>query len=93
MSTVNADETRLAGTYIEGEGGGYYGTPASRAAGDRRRTWMQPRNKGQMMEQRLAAHLPMGLFIIDVKTGKSTTILKSTDWLNHLEFSPTDPSC
>jgi oligogalacturonide lyase len=52
----------------------------------------QPANKGQMMEQRLAAHLPMGLFTIDVKTGEVKTILKSTDWLNHLEFSPTDPT-
>ena len=34
----------------------------------------------------------MGLFTIDVKTGEAKTILKSTDWLNHLEFSPTDPT-
>ena len=44
-----------------------------------------------MMEQRLAAHLPMALFVMDVKTGATKTILKSTDWLNHLLFSPTDP--
>ena len=44
------------------------------------------------MAQRLAAHLLMGLFIVDVKTGEARTILKSTDWLNHLEFSPTDPT-
>ena len=44
------------------------------------------------MEQRLAAHLPMALFTVNVKTGEVKTILKSTDWLNHLEFSPTDPT-
>ncbi len=49
-------------------------------------------NKGQMMEERLAAHLPMGIFIIDAKTGATRTILKGTDWYNHLEFSPTDPT-
>jgi oligogalacturonide lyase len=96
VSTVNADETLLAGTITMGQGGGYYGTqpPASteNRAGNQTIALEQPRNKGEMMEQRLAAHLPMELFIIDVKSGKLTTIHKSTDWLNHLEFSPTDPT-
>jgi oligogalacturonide lyase len=92
VSTVNADETALAGTIITGQGGGYYGTDRPAPTNNQQQTLVQPRNKGQMMEQRLAAHLPMELFIIDVKTGKSNTILKSTDWLNHLEFSPTDPT-
>lgn len=91
ISSVNADETLLAGTVITGEGGGYYGTQRPAPAGGQTQNLEQPRNKGQMMEQRLAAHLPMELFVIDVKTGRRTTILKSTDWLNHLEFSPTDP--
>jgi len=34
----------------------------------------------------------MGLFVISTKTGETSTILKSTDWLNHLLFSPTDPT-
>jgi oligogalacturonide lyase len=93
VATVNADETLLAGTVIDAEGGGYYGTerPAPPATGQTI-ALDQPRNKGQMMEQRLAAHLPMHMFIIDVRTGAQTTLLKSTDWLNHLEFSPTDPT-
>jgi oligogalacturonide lyase len=88
VSTVNADETLIAGTYIEGNGEDYNArnrTPEPQQLN-------QPVNKGQMMEQRLAAHLPMGMFIIDLKTGDVKTILKSTDWLNHLEFSPTDPT-
>jgi oligogalacturonide lyase len=88
IATVNADETLLAGTYTEGPPGQEYNAGAPIAP----QTLNQPRNKGQMMEQRLAAHLPMGLFIVDVKTGEVKTILKSTDWLNHLEFSPTDPT-
>src|SRR6201999_1589582 len=92
VSTVNADETLLAGTYIEGEGGGYYGTQRSAPAGNQTQNLEQSRSKGQMMEERPAAHLPMGLFVIDVKSGKLTTIHRSTDWLNHLEFSPTAPS-
>jgi len=87
IATVNADETLLAGTYTEGNGQEY---DANRPPAPQQLD--QPRNKGQMMEQRLAAHLPMGLFIVDVKTGEVKTIHKSTDWLNHLEFSPTDPT-
>src|ERR1051326_6156746 len=54
VTTVNADETLIAGTYIEGNGQDY---------GGRNRTQephqlTQPVNKGQMMEERLAAHLP-----------------------------------
>jgi oligogalacturonide lyase len=93
VSTVNADETLLAGTITEGQGGGIYGTQRPAAEGNNQTIALeQPRNKGQMMEQRLAAHLPMQLFVIDVKTGKLRTILKSTDWLNHLEFSPAHPN-
>ena len=88
LVTVNADETLLAGTYIEGDGQDYGGRNTS----PQPQQLDQPVNKGQMMEQRLAARLPMGLFTMDVKTGQVKTILKSTDWLNHLEFSPTDPT-
>src|SRR5205085_3134666 len=86
VATVNADETLLAGTYIEGDGQDYNNrTQAPQQL-------LQPLDKGQMMERRLAAHLPMALFTIDTRTGEQKTILKSTDWLNHLEFSPTDPA-
>jgi oligogalacturonide lyase len=88
VATVNADETLLAGTYTEGQSRNYYGGNRSQQGPQ---TLDQPRSKGQMMEERLAAHLPMGLFVVDTRTGQSKTILKSTDWLNHLEFSPTDP--
>jgi oligogalacturonide lyase len=89
VATVNADETLIAGTYTEGPGLEY--NQQSRASGEQQHPLEQPRNKGQMMEDRLAARLPMGLFVIDTKTGSTRTILKSTDWLNHLLFSPTDP--
>ncbi len=87
VATVNADETLLAGTYIEGEGQGYGGNPTQQT-----RTLEQPKGRGQMMEERLAARLPMGLFTVNVQTGEVKTIHKSNDWLNHLLFSPTDPT-
>ncbi len=87
VATVNADETLLAGTYTEGESQAPYTTGTQQP-----QQLVQPQNKGQMMEERLAARIPMGLFTINVKTGEVKTIHRSTDWLNHLEFSPTDPT-
>ncbi len=87
VATVNADETLLAGAYIVGDGPDYNANRSISA-----QTLEQPRNKGQMMEERLAAHLLMGLFTINIRTGEIKTIHGSTDWLNHLEFSPTDPT-
>ena len=81
VATVNADETLLAGTFADG-------TPPAAPAG---RGDNYP-GKGDMMEQRLAAHIPMRLFTLDIKTGEVRTIHRSTDWLNHLQFSPTDPA-
>jgi len=58
----------------------------------------QPFNKGEMMERRLAARLPLVLFTIRLepgphgeKPGDIRILLHSTDWVNHLLFSPTDP--
>jgi len=59
----------------------------------------QPMDKGLMMERRLAARLPLVLFTIRLepgpngeKPGAETVLLHSTDWVNHLLFSPTDPT-
>jgi oligogalacturonide lyase len=97
IASINADETLAAGTYIEGENGQDYGErrndgSAPAASLEQAHALEQPRNKGEMMERRLASHLPLVLFTIDLGTGKNTTLLHSTDWVNHLEFSPTDPT-
>lgn len=87
IATVNADETLLAGTYIEGDGQDYGGNRAQQS-----HPLDQPLNKGQMMEERWAARLPMGMFTINTKSGELKTIHRANDWLNHLLFSPTDPT-
>ncbi|MDR3744900.1 MAG: oligogalacturonate lyase family protein [Acidobacteriaceae bacterium] len=58
---------------------------------------IQAENKGQMMEQRLASRMPLVLFTIRLedgpkgeKAGYIHPLLHSTDWVNHLLFSPTD---
>jgi oligogalacturonide lyase len=87
VATVNADETLLAGTYTERDA-----PPVNNTQSQQPQQLDQATDKEDSMERRLAARIPMGLFIVDVKTGAVTTIHKSTDWLNHLEFSPTDPT-
>ena len=94
VSAINADETLGAGTCIEGDahaGGAYDGTVDY---GQMTETNLgEPINKGEMMARRLAAKLPMTLFTINLQTGKIKSLLQhDTDWLNHLQFSPTDPT-
>lgn len=91
IATINADETLAAGTYIEGEGKDY-GESNRQTHPNQTHPLEQPRNKGQMMEERLAARLPLVLFTLDLRNGKLHTLLHSTDWVNHLLFSPTDPT-
>ncbi|HEY3454325.1 MAG TPA: oligogalacturonate lyase family protein [Bryobacteraceae bacterium] len=88
IATINADETLAAGTYIEGRAGEDYGARRSQQT----HPLDQPRNKGEMMERTLAAHLPRVLFTINIQTGERKILLHSTDWINHLLFSPTDPT-
>lgn len=94
--TINADETLGAGTFIEGDanaGGAYDGTPAQTPSRMTATNLGEPANKGELMARRLAAKLPMTMFTINLKTGKLTPLVEhNTNWLNHLQFSPADPS-
>ena len=92
VASVNADETLAAGTFIEGNGGDDYGANKVMPPGQSG-PLVQPLNKAEMMEKRLAAKLPMTLFTINLKTGELKTLLEHrTDWINHLLFSPIDPT-
>ena len=83
---INADETLLAGSYTEG--GQRAAAPApTDSSGVRADAYP---GKGEMMERRLAARLPMALYTINIKTGEVTTFNHCTDWLNHVQFSPAD---
>ncbi len=98
IATVNADETLAAGTYNEHEVDsaqdfGRNAPPPSTANGKPQTQGgflVQADNKGQMMERRLAARIPLVLFTVNLQTGKVTELLHSTDWVNHLLFSPSD---
>ena len=104
VSSINADETLVAGTYTEGTAGEDFARKeaateaAERAAAEAGHAQIkgapnvQPMFKHEMMDRRLAARLPLVLFTINLQTSKMTTLLHSTDWINHLLFSPTDPT-
>jgi oligogalacturonide lyase len=73
---VNADETLLAGSAIDKNGKA------------------EPKGKvpaGKGLEPRWAQGLPMFLYTVDIKSGEFKKIHAATDWLNHVQFSPTDP--
>jgi len=86
---VNADETLLAGSYVEGGRATDFPPPASAALGLRPDN---PLGKGAMMERRWAAGLPMALYTVNLETGETKTFHHTTNWLNHVQFSPTDPA-
>ena len=74
---VNADDTLLAGSLVESK------DRFPRPFGE---------SKGAWMAKRLAAHQQMALFTLNIQTGKLNVFNRSTDWLNHVLFSPTDPN-
>jgi oligogalacturonide lyase len=90
VSTVNADETLLAGTIDEKLAAAIKeGRPPALSQASRGDAYP---GKGQMMEDRLAERRPLQLITINIKTGELKTLLRGTDWYNHLQFSPTDPT-
>ncbi len=77
--TVNADETLLAGAGNAEPG------PMGAIGPD----WAG----NQALPQRLRALVPMVLYTVDLKTGEVKKFFHADhDWLNHVQFSPTDPT-
>lgn len=76
ISAINADGTLLAGTYSQGS----------------REILARFPQKSGYFDRIFDAKLPSKLFTIDARSGKSTVIHEEAAWLNHLQFSPTDPN-
>ena len=99
---VNADETLLGGSMVVGEVPTEFRpqppqapqptpTPIPGAPAGQVPARDNYPGKGDMMERRLAAKIPMALYTINIKSGEIKTFHPATDWLNHVQFSPTDP--
>lgn len=91
---VNADETLLAGSFVEG--GRRFVPPGrediERAEAQRQQPPLEKSSASGSLEERWQARLPMRLLTINIKNGEIKTFHPSTNWLNHVQFSPTDPN-
>jgi oligogalacturonide lyase len=77
VSTLNADETLLGCTQVTQE---------------EREILKNNPNKGQYFDKIYEARLPRTLWSIEVATGKFEKIYSENAWLNHVQFSPTEPA-
>lgn len=107
IASINADETLLVGQWSKEDrplqpGG----APTARGGNQDRMRFGQAEYaangpdgkpltfaeaKEVRLNERLEAKIPMEIFTIDIRTGKRRVVTASTDWLNHVQFSPTNP--
>ncbi len=96
VASINADETLALGAFVENDAdvapetaGKLHADPG----GMGELNLGEAMNKGLMMGQRLTARYPMTMFTVNLQTGQITPLLQhNTNWLNHFQFSPKDPS-
>ena len=86
---LSADETMLAGSFVIEDAPGA-GAPANVTPPPNPSATPPP--AALSLEARWLARRPMALYTINVKSGELNVIHKSTDWLNHVQMSPTDPT-
>ena len=97
IESVNADETLLLGAYAERAWQLQQGPRDPRfdanysATGPDGKPLTFAEAKEVRLLQRVEARIPMAMFTVNIATGEQNIIHQSTDWLNHLQFSPTDP--
>jgi oligogalacturonide lyase len=77
ITTVNADGTLLAGAWSEDK---------------EKELFKQNPEKKDYFNVIYEAKLPRTLFTINIKTRQLNKIFTDSAWLNHIQFSPTDPS-
>lgn len=76
ISTLNADETKLAGTW---------------ASPEKDSILKKHPSKGEFFDRIFEANLPHTLFTIDINTGELDKIHSENTWLGHIQFSTIDP--
>lgn len=94
VASLNADETLLLGSLTEGnqQPVSQRSQPsAAPALGPDGKPLTFAEQKEVRLNNRLEQRIPMALFTINTQTGELKTVHRATDWLNHLQFSPTDP--
>jgi oligogalacturonide lyase len=76
VTTINADGTLLAGAISDEK---------------EKEIFRQYPNKSDYFNRVYEAKLPRTLFTVNVNTGQVTKVFTDSAWLNHIQFSPTDP--
>ncbi|MBZ5623169.1 MAG: oligogalacturonate lyase family protein [Acidobacteriia bacterium] len=107
VASLNADETLLVGTYIDGAAppppaanrlpgvDARFGQPDYAAVGADGKPMTYADAKDLRLHNTLMATragAPRVLFTVNTKTSELKDILREHEWLNHLQFSPTDPN-
>lgn len=77
ITTLNADETLLGGVW---------------ATDQEKEISKKYPAKGDYFNRIYEARLPRTLFFIDIKKQKLHKLFTDSAWLNHVQFSPTDPN-
>jgi oligogalacturonide lyase len=77
VTTINADGTLLAGAWSEDK---------------EKELFKQNPEKKDYFNVIFEAKLPRTLFTLNIKTGQLNKIFTDSAWLNHIQFSTTDPS-
>lgn len=101
IEAINADETMLAGERElapppeeiarQGRRDPKTGSPGYAGIGPDGKPLSFAAAKAKWMADRLAARVPMEMYTVSIAKGEKRTIHRATDWLNHVQFSPTDP--
>jgi oligogalacturonide lyase len=105
VSSLNADETLLLGSYVDGEtprplpanrppgANARFGQPNYEAVGADGKPMTFADAKDLRLHESLMATragAPRVLFTVNIKTGEAKDILREHEWLGHLQFSPSD---
>jgi len=104
IASINADETLMLGSYVDGDAGIFNRDGANRPTGTAatfQADYKALRPDGTpftfaeakevRMNEQLERRLKRTMFTVNIATGELKVVRESTDWLNHLQFSPTDP--
>jgi len=107
VSSLNADETLLLGSYVDGAtppppaanrppgANARFGQPNYEAVGADGKPMTFADAKDLRLHESLMATragAPRVLFTVSTKTGEVKDILREHEWLGHLQFSPSDPN-
>jgi oligogalacturonide lyase len=87
--SVNADETLLLGSWVDGKEVSLTDTPKTDENG---KPLTYHEGRGVQIRKIFDQRLLRTMFTVNVATGELKTVHQSNDWLNHLQFSPTDPN-